>query len=1120
MLCIVILFSATATQAEREDGHKNNLAAETLLDTISRKLESLESDKGSNDKPTEELKTLYRSAIASLESAASNDEITANYIRTYEEASAQTSEFRQKIEQIQNRPVESAILEFENLNLEELELLLVKEKADRAAVDANLSKYQETLKYHKERPQAIRQRLIEANAEANGMASELRQPIVAGESQIMREAKHWVGQALAIYLDSEIKMLDEELLSHVRRTDLINTQIEYTQASTGYVTERLEQLEARINDKRNANASQVQMETERSKQATAGQHRLLQQLANSNTELSQKISEYTLDLKQLEKEVQLIDQKAGQINQDHAKAQQKLDIVGMSKILGQVLQEQRRALPDTRVYRKKVEQLEKQIADVSLQQLEYKDESEKLRDLDTYVASYMLEAGVEYMPQLKGSVRDLLIDRGNYLSQLISVQNAYLRALSELDFSQTRLVNVATDYDDYLAENLLWIRNTPSISLHEFSVIPSQIRTLLSPTRWKAVMVSLWQQAGSSPAIFLILSVSALLLWKRPYMLMALKSTGNAVGKPSKDSILFTLQGLMWTFLLALVWPLLMAGMGWQLQNAITAEPYSKAVSQALLQIAEGLLILRMAELLFARIGVAARHFKWSVAGLNLLRRDIRILMFTFLPLGFVAIVVLNSDISGQGAGLGRIIFVLMMLALTLFFFRVLNPASGVLPLLLTGGRMTTIIGVRYTWLILAILLPILAALLAIAGYLYTAGTLVDNFVSTMWLLLALICIHQFVVRWLLVIRGRLTLQATREKRETERQAALSRQEDSDKPIDSIADLEEQAVDINGLSEDSLSLLNMTIVILAALGAWVIWSDILPALGVFNQITLYQNSIEVGGEPVLKSITLADFGQTILIVFVLIILVRRLPAFLEILLRQRKSISTGSIYAIKSLATYALIGVGVMLVFSQLGGVWSDFQWIIAALGVGIGFGLQEIVANFISGLIILFERPIRVGDVVTVGDISGTVTRIQIRATTIRDWDRKELLVPNKEFITSRVLNWSLSDTVTRLTSTIGVAYGSDVALAIRLIEEAARENDMLLDTPPPDVAFTAFGDNSLNLSARVYINNIDYRVRALSELHRTINEKFNEAGVVIAFPQRDLHLNTTRPLDIRIKP
>ncbi len=155
-----------------------------------------------------------------------------------------------------------------------------------------------------------------------------------------------------------------------------------------------------------------------------------------------------------------------------------------------------------------------------------------------------------------------------------------------------------------------------------------------------------------------------------------------------------------------------------------------------------------------------------------------------------------------------------------------------------------------------------------------------------------------------------------------------------------------------------------------------------------------------------------------------------------------------------------------------------------AALGVGIDFGLQQIVANFISGLIILFERPIRVGDT------DGGVIRIRIRTTTIRNWDRKELLVPNKEFITGRLLNWSLSDQVTPIMVTVGVAYGTDVEQAHALMREATQQHELVLKDPAPILSFGGFGDNSLTLILRTFIDDLDRRVATITDLHKAIDQ------------------------------
>jgi potassium efflux system protein len=134
-----------------------------------------------------------------------------------------------------------------------------------------------------------------------------------------------------------------------------------------------------------------------------------------------------------------------------------------------------------------------------------------------------------------------------------------------------------------------------------------------------------------------------------------------------------------------------------------------------------------------------------------------------------------------------------------------------------------------------------------------------------------------------------------------------------------------------------------------------------------------------------------------------------------------------------------IIIVGAMTVFGSLGVSWDKLQWLAAALSVGLGFGLQEIFGNFVSGLIILFERPVRIGDTVTIGTFSGTVSKIRIRATTITDFDRKEVIIPNKAFVTERLINWSLSDTVTRVVIRLGVAYGSDLDKVKEVLLKAA---------------------------------------------------------------------------------
>jgi potassium efflux system protein len=231
---------------------------------------------------------------------------------------------------------------------------------------------------------------------------------------------------------------------------------------------------------------------------------------------------------------------------------------------------------------------------------------------------------------------------------------------------------------------------------------------------------------------------------------------------------------------------------------------------------------------------------------------------------------------------------------------------------------------------------------------------------------------------------------------------------------------------------------------------------------------------------------------------------------MEITVLQRMTLQPGSRYAINTLVRYVVIMIGTIAVLNIIGWDWSRIQWLVAALSVGLGFGLQEIVANFVSGLVILFERPVRVGDTVTVGQLTGKVSRVRIRATTITDWDRKEIIVPNKAFITEQVINWTLSDPITRIVIPVGISYSSDVNLAHRIMEDTLRSLPLVLDEPEPRVYFVGLGDSSLDFKLHVYSRELEDRMPLTDAVHKAILAALRKHGIEIPFPQRDLHVRS----------
>jgi small-conductance mechanosensitive channel len=232
----------------------------------------------------------------------------------------------------------------------------------------------------------------------------------------------------------------------------------------------------------------------------------------------------------------------------------------------------------------------------------------------------------------------------------------------------------------------------------------------------------------------------------------------------------------------------------------------------------------------------------------------------------------------------------------------------------------------------------------------------------------------------------------------------------------------------------------------------------------------------------------------------------------------KRHVSKGVQLSITRLFHYAIMSVGFLFAIFTLGFELTQFVIIISALGVGIGFGLQSFVNNFICGLILLFERPVRVGDYVDLNGQWAIIKRIGLRSTTVETFDRANIIIPNNDLINNQVTNWTLSDRFVRVIIPVGVAYGSDVAQVFDSLMKCAKSHPNVVEKPDPQVLFRKFGDSSLDFELRVWTSDVDNRLTLISDLHREIDREFREAGIVIAYPQQDVHLDGTQPVEVRV--
>ena len=1111
ILIVIFGFNVTLIAAAATTSSNAITVSQQVLES---KIKEVQVDTELNADVKTRLIELYRKAISELDKVNAYETHANEYQLSKQQAPEQTQKIRKKLETPLSEPTPKSIGIKKTSTLADVEQRLLKEQANFSAVEAGLADIDKQLEQVNQ-PSATRDRLTTAKQKQEQIAKDLKLPPKEGESPAVSEARRWLLQAQDRALSAEIKMLNEGLLSQAARVELLRAQREETVRSLAFVRAQVNLLEELVAARRLNEAEQAQEQAAAAELEAVGKHQIIQDLAQENSELTNNLAQLANKLDAAVERKDVLGARAKQVEEDFHSAKQRLEIAGLSQALGRVLLDQKQRLPSQRTLHKEATQREEEMTQASLQQVRFSEERRKLSDTKQTLDSLMVDIPTEDQNEVKEEISGLIKSRVELLDKTITTNGAYLRALAELDFIQRRLAEVVSDYDEFLAERLLWIRNANIIDVEKIRAIPGEFGALLSPTGWNEVVQTLTFEAFHKPILIPMLIVVIVLLgWGRK-LRKILKASGKHVGRVSSDRFVYSAQALVITLLLAVSWPLFLGTIGAELLSSVETTQYAKAVGEGILRIVPMFLFLRAFYYLCSPYGMARVHFQWSESGVKLIRNQIKLVMLVVLPSAFIAVV--STRVTDMDGGVSQLAFTVLLLSLAYFISRILHPKRGVLVGYMARHPNSLLSRLRYIWYGLAIGIPFALTALQLVGYLYTAGVLTQSLVYSLSLILTAVVAHELVVRWLLLTRRKLAYHKARERQSAKKEQKPGADSDSQKEQHS-AGPHTPDIDLATIDANTRKLLNTALVLSTLIGIWWIWADVLPAFRILDQVSLWQHIAIIDGEEKLVPITLASAVWALILMILTSVASRNLPSVLEISLLQHMELDTGSRYAVTTLVRYTIVGGGIVLVFQALGGSWGQIQWLVAALGVGIGFGLQEIVANFISGIIILFERPIRVGDIVTVGDTTGQVTRIRIRATTIRNWDKQELLVPNKEFITARLLNWSLSDQLNRIIVNVGVAYGSDIPKALILLNEAATENPNVVDDPKSVVTFEGFGDNSLNLVLRCYMNTLDNRLETISALHQAVNEKFENAGISISFPQRDLHLDTTRPLEIRM--
>ncbi|MEP5990628.1 mechanosensitive ion channel domain-containing protein [Rhodopirellula bahusiensis] len=687
-------------------------------------------------------------------------------------------------------------------------------------------------------------------------------------------------------------------------------------------------------------------------------------------------------------------------------------------------------------------------------------------------------------------VDKFIADLSDYIVQMVSLQ-------SQLEQKQ-RLVNDLTSIID---TKIVWIKSQPAFRLNDLVVSWQVFRAIVHPENLILLGRCMLKGLLNRPELIAIALIAIFtIIYAGSRLRRRIATHGERARSRQSVSLKPTLAATLLSW--ALVLPLV--GLLWIIGDALLASGASEAIVRATAKAfhlaAVAVTPIELLRQCLRRDGLAVAHFGADETSIAPLRKWLRLLIDIGVPILIFYGIAQNLGRWQAAAALSRVMLVIGMVLVSVVLWRSFSPSSGVFSKYIQLNPNGWMSRLRFIWFGFILVVPLSLAFIALIGLSSGASVLVEQLYLTLWLCLLTYYVSGFVNRWLLTNRRRLTMAVHRERLEESERLGAGGVE-----IEPTTSME--ASEINA---QTTRLLQTILFIIALVGIALVWSPVLPAVEYLDQVKLWSTTDAAGD---VSPVTLKNIVFAIPIIVLTFVSVRNLPGLIEGVLLERLPLDKPARYAITTLGTYALIIIGIMLSAKALGLHWQNIQWLVAALGVGLGFGLQEIFANFISGLILLFEQPIRVGDVVTLGDTTGVVARIRIRATTVTNWDRQELIIPNKDLITGRLVNWTLTDSTNRIVVNVGVAYGSDTDVACDLLRAICDDNQRIAKDPEPVVTFEGFGDSTLNLVLRCYLSTLDERLKTIHQLHTEINKRFNASGLEIAFPQRDLHLRSLPP-------
>lgn len=882
-------------------------------------------------------------------------------------------------------------------------------------------------------------------------------------------------------LEKENNILQEKLLSQAVLEDIETYKLKILNLENDYLSNYIMQIKSYQNDLATASLNIDNNKT------LLEQNSVLANEVQINEKLATYVEQRQKDNIKLSLEQKKVEESLNIVKQIQNNLNSQLDAITGSIVLSRLLNRQQSEIPAINLAYK----LDELIPDLNIWIYDVRRYRENIFDVNHYVDNLIAKDPKleEYRPELE----NLINKRRDLYDELYSGLSTALTTAIDLKAKYEQYSDIRNRVNSVIGDHLFWIASNQGLGInfitsfyYLFSAqISGFLANLQNPQYWTANITTLMTILSIIIVLSLLIKyVSNKLIKFDDKLALKLDKTQDRYWVTPLafiNKFIYVIPKVSWVIAVgAIVIYVVLDNSAHQLQVTLM---FALHVTVFIFYL----------ELLKPN-SIAQRHFAYSPSKLSSLRLIVDKVYWLIIPILIVANINEINPINISDDVIGYTIILVFLCALTYVIFNYIKYKLS--------SSEVNLVGMFIYFVYIAV--PVTLLVLLALGYYYTVIKLINRIALSFYLCLGYAFISNIIRRILYVAEVKLLTKARLKKNKVD-------DKQKSNTLDSIR--------LELINTKAYKLINVILLCITAFFLYLQWQDLAGVLSYLDTINIFTSSSMVDGKEVISNVvTLADIITAIFILIVAAVLNKNLPVLLErLFLLKQTVVYKSTSYTVKIISSYIITTLGLIFAAGALGISWSNLQWLVAALSVGLGFGLQEIFANFVSGIIILFERQIRVGDIVTLNGLSGTVKRIRIRAITIVSFDNKEVVIPNKQFITTALTNWSLSNTITKLEFIVGVAYDADIQKAKEILNNIIRRCENLSTEHNYKIFVTNLDASCVTITCEVFVKEIGLRKPTYDYLSTKTLELFAKEGIEIPFNQLDVtikNLNTGKEL------